>query len=76
MAKETPIKEEVKTDAEGKAPEFVEKSQYDALLTQAQNIINELNAKIAALEADKKVLQDTLAIQNKLVEKLLNSEQK
>ena len=56
--------------------EVVAKSQYDTLLAQAQNIINEANARIAALENDKKVLQDTLNVQNKLVEKLLEPKEK
>ena len=64
------------TENKEAAPEVIAKSQYDALLAQAQSIINEANARIAVLENDKKVLQDTLNVQNKLVEKLLEPKEK
>ena len=81
MAKEnTPnVAEEVKEAAsapQSEAPAVVSKEQYDALLKQAQELVNEANRRIAALENDKKVLKDTLNVQNKLVEKLLAADNK
>ena len=57
-------------DAQSSAPEVVPRAQYDALLAQAQNTINEATAALATAEADKKLLQDTLKTINKLVSKL------
>ena len=54
------------------APEVVPKAQYDSLLAQAQGAINDANATIAELTNDKRVLQDTLKIQNRLIERFLN----
>lgn len=62
----------VNTNAEKPAPEVVPKAQYESLLAQAQSAINDANDTIAALSADKKLLQDTLRIQNRLVERFLN----
>ena len=67
-----PKAKSVSADAEQPALETVPKAQYDSLLAQAQSAINDANATIASLDADKKLLQDTLRVQNKLIERFLN----
>ena len=74
MAKEDPNVEAagVVNDAANEAPKTVPVEQYDALLRQFQETVNEANRRLAALESEKKLLQDTLATQNKLVDTLFN----
>lgn len=74
---ETPVEEApVLEDAQGEAKEVVSREQYDALLKQAQDLAAEANRRLALLEDDKKLLQETLRVQNKLVERFLAEEKK
>jgi len=74
MAKENP---EVVADAQKQpeAPKTVPVEQYDELLRQFQNVVNEANSRLSALEKENNLLKDTLATQNKLVEKLLKADE-
>lgn len=70
--RENPNVEDVKVeDAQSEEEQVVSKVQFDALLKQAQDAIAEANRRIVALEADKRVLQDALATQKRLVDKIL-----
>lgn len=69
MAKENPNVEApvAGQDAAAEAPKTVPVEQYDALVRQIQDVVAEANRRISALEADNKLLKDTLAAQNKLI---------
>lgn len=70
--RENPNVEDVKVEnAQSEEEQVVSKVQFDALLKQAQDAIAEANRRIVALEADKRVLQDALATQKRLVDKIL-----
>jgi len=75
MAKENPENTAPVEANNAEAPKTVPVEQYDNLVRQYQNLIAEANARLSALENDKKVLQDTLNVQNKLVEKLLKADE-
>ena len=72
MAKENPNVEDVKVEnAQSEEEQVVPKAQFDALLKQAQDAVAEANRRIAALESDKRALQDALITQKRLVDKIL-----
>jgi len=69
MAKENPNVEApvAGQDAAAEAPKTIPVEQYDALVKQVQDIVAEANRRISALEAENKLLKDTLSAQNKLI---------
>ena len=77
--KDTPNGAEVKTDVQSEqvkpVPEVVPKEQFDQLLKQAQDAINDLNRRNVALDNDNKILKNTLNTINRLVEKVFEEKQ-
>jgi len=71
MAKENPNVEDVKVETAQAEEEVVSKAQFDALLKQAQETVAEANRRITVLENDKRILQDALATQKRLIDKIL-----
>jgi len=78
MAKENPEVAEApvaEAPKQAEAPKTVPIEQYDELVRQFQGVVNEANSRLAALEKENSLLKDTLAVQNKLVDKLLKADE-
>ena len=79
MAKEnTPATEapaNAASEAPKEAPKTVPIEQYDELVRQFQSVVNEANSRLSALEKENTLLKDTLATQNRLVDKLFKAEE-